>query len=220
MHHGYVAFRDDNRIARFTVDSTTAQLDWHEDLAVEGGPAPLAISPARDTLYVGQRDSQELASYRIVGRFTEVTPEAGGALLRPTVARGAAYGDLDRDGDLDLLIAANNGPARVLRNEGGNANNVLRVRTEGTASNRDGIGARVEVMVDGGQLWQIVKTGSSYASQSELPVTFGLGAAIGVDTLTVTWPSGAVDQVAHVEANQEVTVREGEGAVAMQPFER
>ena len=68
MHHGYVAFRDDNRIARFTVDSTMAQLDWHEDLAVEGGPAPLAISPARDTLYVGQRDSQELASYRIDSR--------------------------------------------------------------------------------------------------------------------------------------------------------
>ena len=154
------------------------------------------------------------------GQFAEVASEAGGSLMRPTVARGAAYGDLDRDGDLDLLITANNGPARVLRNEGGSANNVLRVRIEGTASNRDGIGARVEVTVGGGQIWQIVKTGSSYASQSELPVTFGLGAATAVDALTVTWPSGAVDQVAGVEANREVMVREGEGAVGMEPLER
>ena len=117
-------------------------------------------------------------------------------------------------------MMTNNGRARVLRNEGGNANNVLRVRAEGTTSNRDGIGARVDVTVDGGQLWQIVKTGSSYASQSELPVTFGLGAATRVDTLTVAWPSGAVDQVADVVANQEVTVREGEGAVEMVPLKR
>ena len=154
------------------------------------------------------------------GQFIEVTPKTGGPLMQPTGARGAAYGDFDRDGDLDLLIATNSGPARVLRNEGGNANNVLRVRTEGTVSNRDGIGARVEVTVDGRPLWQIVKTGSSYASQSELPVTFGLGTFIAVDALTVTWPSGSVDRVTDLEANHEVTIREGEGAVTIQPFLR
>ena len=154
------------------------------------------------------------------GRFDEITTEVGNALTQPTVARGAAYGDLDRDGDLDLLIMANNGPARVLRNDGGNANNVLRVRTVGTASNRDGVGTQVEVLVDGDRIWQIVKTGSSYASQSELPLTFGLGAAAKVDAIRVTWPSGQVDRVAGLKANQQVTVREGEGVVEMSPLER
>ena len=92
------------------------------------------------------------------------------------VARGAAYADIDRDGDLDLLVTVNDGPARLLRNEAGRENNVLRVHTVGTASNRDGIGARVEVTVgDGPSRWLLVKTGSSYASQSELALTFGLG---------------------------------------------
>ncbi len=154
------------------------------------------------------------------GRFEEVTAVAGTALARPTVARGAAYGDFDLDGDPDLLVTANNGPARVLRNDGGHANNALRVVTVGTASNRDGIGARVEVMMNGESRWQIVKTGSSYASQSELPVTFGVGTATAVESLSVTWPSGTVDRVAGVNANQQVTVKEGEGVVETRPFER
>src|SRR4026209_1053225 len=101
-------------------------------------------------------------------------PGAARALQRPMVARGAAYGDYDNDGDLDILVTVNNGPARLMRNDGGNRNHMLRVQTIGTASNRDGIGARIDVAVHGGaNLWQIVKTGSSYASHSELPLTFG-----------------------------------------------
>ena len=153
--------------------------------------------------------------------FEDATAASGAALQRPMVARGAAYGDYDNDGDLDILVTVNNGPARLLRNDGGNRNNVLRVQTIGTASNRDGIGARVEVAVHGGaNLWQIVKTGSSYASQSELPLTFGLGGATGVDGMKVKWPSGRVDSVGALKANQLVTIKEGAGVVQSRPDQR
>jgi hypothetical protein len=154
-------------------------------------------------------------------QFEEVTATLGPALERPMVARGAAYGDYDNDGDLDVLVTVNNGAARLLRNDGGNRNNVLRVQTIGTASNRDGIGARVEVSVHGGaRLWQIVKTGSSYASQSELPLTFGLGSATGVDGVRIRWPSGRVDSAGALKANQLVTIKEGAGVVRAMPINR
>src|SRR5262245_60647592 len=159
--------------------------------------------------------------FRNVGRkqFDDMSAQAGAALQKPIVARGAAYSDFDLDGDLDVVVTTNNGPARLFRNDGGNRNNVLRVATVGTASNRDGIGARVEVSVRGGtRLWQIVKTGSSYLSQSELPLTFGLGSATGVDGLRVAWPSGRVDTVGALDANQSVTIQEGSGVVRRTPI--
>ena len=147
-------------------------------------------------------------------KFEDVAAEAGPALQHPMVGRGAAYLDLDNDGDLDLLLTANNGPARLLRNDGGNRNNVLRIVTTGVASNRDGIGARVEVTLAGGaKLWQIVKTGSSYASQSELPLTFGLGTHDRVESLRVRWPSGRVDTTGPQKGNQVITLKEGAGVL-------
>ena len=152
-------------------------------------------------------------------QFEDASAQAGPAFQRALVARGAAYADYDNDGDLDLLINVNNGPARLYRNDGGNRNNVLRVQTIGTASNRDGIGARVEVSVGGqSKMWQIVKTGSSYASQSELPLTFGLGSATGVDAVRVAWPNGRVDAVGALPANQSITIQEGAGRVRTTPL--
>jgi len=145
-------------------------------------------------------------------RFEDVVAQLGPALQRPIVGRGAAYIDFDNDGDLDLLLTANHGAAQLLRNDGANPNNMLRVATIGTTSNRGGIGARVEVTVaGGGKSWQLVKTGSSYASQSELPLTFGLGTHDKIEGLRVRWPTGRVETVGALAANQLVTLKEGAG---------
>lgn len=153
------------------------------------------------------------------GRFEDVSSRLGEAFLRPVVARGAAYGDFDRDGDLDLVITASGGPARLLRNDGGNANHVLRVTLAGTRSNRDGIGARIRLTLeDGSTRWAMVKTGSSYLSQSALPVTFGLGAAARVKGIEVTWPAGGVDRIGPTDADRTLTIQEGKGVTASAPL--
>jgi hypothetical protein len=146
------------------------------------------------------------------GRFEEVTGQIGRPLQDAVVARGAAYGDYDNDGDLDLLISVNAGRARLLRNDGGNTNHFLTVRTVGTVSNRDGIGARVTVKVSANlAVSRTVKTGSSYLSQSQLAVTFGLGSASSVERVEVDWPSGRKNALTNVRSNQVITIQEGAG---------
>jgi hypothetical protein len=154
-------------------------------------------------------------------KFEEVTAKLGRALNRAIVGRGAAYGDFDNDGDLDLLITTNNGPARLLRNDNANQNDLLRVRTVGTRSNRDGIGARLVVKTSKGRtVFGMVRTGSSYCSQSELPLTFGLGKPEEGTTLTleIAWPSGQKDRIADIKPNQTITVQEGKGVVSAEPI--
>jgi hypothetical protein len=150
------------------------------------------------------------------GRFEPVQGSMGADFNRPIVARGAAYADFDHDGDLDLLITTNHGPAYLFRNDGGNRNHWLRVRTVGTKSNRDGIGAVVRVASAGGAQWSTVRSGSSYCSQSELTQTFGLGRDAEATALEIDWPSGQKQQLGRVAANQTVTVEEGRGIVARQ----
>jgi hypothetical protein len=145
-------------------------------------------------------------------RFQDVASGLGPALRKTVVARGAAYADVDNDGDLDVLMSTNGGPAYLLRNDGGNRNGWLRVRTVGSASNRDGIGARVTVtLADGTKRWGLVHTGSSYASQSELPLTFGLGPSGTAAKVEVAWPSGRVDSVTGVGARKAIVIQEGKG---------
>ena len=148
------------------------------------------------------------------GKFEPVTARLGQEFNRPIVARGAAYGDYDKDGDLDVLLTTNHGPAFLFRNDGGNRNNWLCVRTVGSKSNRDGIGAVVRVASPAaGRQWNTVRSGSSYCSQSDLALTFGLGRDPKA-TLEIEWPSGAKQRLADVPANQFITVEEGKGIVA------
>jgi hypothetical protein len=154
-------------------------------------------------------------------KFEDASAKVGPALQQPVVARGAAYLDYDNDGDLDLVITANNGPARLLRNEYANQNDMLRVKLVGTRSNRDGIGAKVTLTTSAGaRLLRMVKTGSSYASQSELPLTFGLGKPEAGKTvsLEIIWPSGQKDSLSKISADQFITVKEGSGIIAARPI--
>jgi enediyne biosynthesis protein E4 len=158
---------------------------------------------------------------RGAGRFEDVSSKVGAALRQPVVGRGAAYLDYDNDGDLDLLITASNGPARLLRNDNGNQNDMLRVKLVGVRANRDGIGAKVTVrMPSGTRLSGMMKSGSSYLSQSELPLTFGLGkpAEGKIVTVDVTWPGGRRESITGIKANQAITLQEGRGMVAQQPI--
>ncbi|MBZ5629143.1 MAG: CRTAC1 family protein [Acidobacteriia bacterium] len=154
-------------------------------------------------------------------KFEDVSAKSGRALQQAVVGRGAAHADFDNDGDLDLLIMANNGPARLLRNDNGNQNDMLKVKTVGTRSNRDGIGAKVFVSTSqGARLFGMVKTGSSYLSQSELPLTFGLGKPENGKTvsLEIVWPRGQKDSVSGIKPNQFITVQEGKGIISAQPI--
>ena len=155
------------------------------------------------------------------GKFDDVTAKMGPALQKPVVGRGVAYLDYDNDGDLDLVITSNNGMARLLRNENANQNDVLRVKMVGKPSNWDGIGAKVTAKTSTGlRLLEMVKTGSSYLSQSELPLTFGLGKPSAGKTveLEVIWPSGKKEAISNIKPNQFITIEEGKGIIAARPI--
>ena len=148
------------------------------------------------------------------GKFENATAFMGAAFNRPVVARGAAYGDYDRDGDLDVLVTNNGGPVYLFRNEGGNQKNWLSIRTVGAKSNRDGIGAVIRIDTASGKQWGMVRSGSSYCSQSDLALTFGLGADQAVAALEIEWPSGAKQKLTNISANQGITIEEGKGIVS------
>ena len=189
-------------------------LDGLLDIVAANGHVSDDIAVVQPTL----RYAQPAGIYRNIGnrKFEDVSGKLGRAIQKPVVARGLAYADFDNDGDLDLVIMANNGPARLLRNENANQNDVVRVKLIGTKSNRDGIGAKVTLTTGTGvTMTRMVKGGSSYLSQSELPVTFGLGKPGSAKNLRlqIVWPSGHKDSVADIKPNQFVTIQEGKGIV-------
>jgi hypothetical protein len=135
------------------------------------------------------------------------------------VARGAAYADINNDGAPDILMTTNGGPAYLFENTGAHEN-ALRIKAVGTRSNRDGIGAIVRVDVAGRTAWQTVHSGSSYCSQSELTLTFGLGKAAQAESVEFTWTSGQKDTLHNLKSGATYTVEEGGKILATKPFRK
>ncbi len=168
-----------------------ADLDGWLDLAVVNGHIDDTVRNVRG---VGYAQAPQLFLNDGQGRFRDVAGEIGGGFTQPKVGRGLAYGDFDRDGDLDLLMTTNNGPAYLFRNDQLAGNQSIRFRLVGTKSNRDAIGARVRIFHGATSQSRLVKGGSSYLSQSELPVTFGLGKLAKIDRLVIDWPNGGTEE--------------------------
>jgi len=168
-------------------------------------------------VYPFRTKDQESITYRQVsqlftndgnGVFANANEMVAGVLDNKMVVRGAAAGDYDRDGDLDILLTENNGPVHLWRNNT-EKKNFLRVILEGETSNRDALGAKVVVSVDGYKMERIIRTGSSYLSQSGLTASFGLGNHTTVDSLSIIWPSGEIDTFTDIKNNREIFIKEG-----------
>ncbi|MGB6945201.1 MAG: CRTAC1 family protein [Bryobacteraceae bacterium] len=175
-----------------------ANLDGHLDLAAVNGHIDETVRNIAGNH--GYAQPPHLFLNDAKGGFRDVAAALGGGFAAPKVGRGLAYGDFDRDGDLDLLITTNHGPAFLYRNDLTSGNRSLRFHLQGTKSNRDGIGAVVRVATPDGTQSRMVKTGSSYLSQSELAVTFGLAKRDKADRVVIEWPSGQVQEFNNVSA--------------------
>ncbi len=151
--------------------------------------------------------------------FVDVAPQMGSAFDAPRVERGAAYGDINNDGAPDIVITTNGGPAQLFENEGA-TNHALRIKLVGAKSNRDGIGSVVWVRSNTTSQKQMLTSGSSYLSSSELLLTFGLGSSTKANVIEIHWPSGAVTRLTNVPADQILTIREGAGIVHAEPFRK
>jgi len=191
-------------------------LDGYEDLFVANGHIEPDIARIQPQVTYAQ---VPLLFHNEGGkRFAEIGKELG--FTEKLVARGAAYADINNDGAPDILITTNGGPAYLFENVGGDRANAIRIKTVGTRSNRDGIGAMVRVSAANGDQWQTVHSGSSYCSQGELTLTFGLGNATEAETLEITWPSGQKDTLHNLKANATYTIEEEGRILATKRFYR
>ncbi len=185
---------------------------WLDLLVVNGHVYPQMENANLGTTY---RQRKLFYKNNRDGTFSEIAAEVGSALMQPSVSRGAAFGDLDNDGDVDVVINNLDGAPTILRNDGGNRNNFVTIRLQGTKSNRDAFGARVKVT--SGDLIQKdeCRSGGSYISQNDTRLHFGLERWTKVDSIEIHWPSGKAEKVADIPANSFVTIKEGSGAVSV-----
>jgi hypothetical protein len=202
----------------FGVAFLDADNDTNLDLAIVNGHVTDNIGRLRS----GARHAQRNLLFHNTGsrRLVEVGATAGDSFAIERVSRGLAVGDVDNDGDLDLLVTNNGGPVDLLLNQSPAGTHALTVRLIGRESNRDAVGARVRVTVAGRTLVREVKAGSSYLGQSDLRLHFGLGRATVVDRLDVRWPSGQSSGFSSLPADRIVTVTEGVARVESVAFAR
>jgi hypothetical protein len=190
-------------------------LDGALDLAVANGHIDETVRNIRGN--TGYAQAPQLFLNQILNqgeaRFRDVAGEVGGGFDQPRVGRGLAYGDFDRDGDLDILLTTNNGPAFLYRNDQTAGNRSIRFRLEGTKSNRDAVGAVVKIFYNGQMQSRTVRGGSSYLSQSELPVTFGVGKHDQIDRATIDWPSGRNEEFKNLGAGKTYQCIETKGLI-------
>jgi len=186
-----------------------ANLDGWLDLAVANGHIDETVRNIRGN--VGYAQPPQLFLNQGGGKFRDVAQEVGGGFDTPIVGRGLAYGDFDRDGDLDLLLTTNNGPAYLFRNDQTAGNRSIRFQLVGTKSNRDAIGAVVKLYHGGQMQSRLVHGGSSYLSQSELAVTFGVEKTRQIDRITIDWPSGRHEEYKDLATGQTYEVVETKG---------
>jgi hypothetical protein len=191
-------------------------LDGYLDLVVANGHIDETVRNIRGN--VGYAQPPQLFLNDGKGMFRDVASEAGGEFAQSKVGRGVAYADFDRDGDVDLLITTNNGPAYLYRNDQGAGNRSIRFHLVGTKSNRDAIGAEVRIECGGVHQSRMVKSGSSYLSQSELPVTFGLGKRDQIDRVVIQWPGGRSEEYTGLAAGKAYQCVEGKGITALGGF--
>jgi hypothetical protein len=190
-------------------------LDGSLDLVAVNGHIDDTVRSIRN---VGYAQAPQLFLNNGKGNFHEVGGEAGGGFSQPRVGRGLAIGDFDRDGDADILMTTNNGPAYLFRNDQKAGNRSIRFRLVGTKSNRDAIGAQVKVFAGGAAQMRTVHTGSSYLSQSELPVTFGLGKRDQIERAVIEWPSGRTDEFKGLATGKAYEIVEGKAITPLSGF--
>ena len=157
---------------------------------------PEVLIPQVDALFSNNGD----------GTFTDVSESAGIAALPIRVGRGAAFGDYDNDGDVDIFIVNNHAPPTLLRNEGGNRNNWLHVELVGTGGNRNAIGAKIQLKTADRTQIREIYAGESYMSSNSFVVEFGIGNATQIETLQVTWQNGEIQKLHNIPANQRIRV--------------
>ena len=189
------------------------ELDGDLDLLAANGHIQVEVESANNEFQFKQLTQLFLNDGD--GVFDLFKGNEGSVFNKPIVGRGGAYADYDKDGDLDILITENAGPVHLWRNDfsehlGSTANNYLRVKLQGKVSNRDGIGSLVELYLGDRIYSRRLRTGSSYLSQSEKVVTFGIGKATSIDSLIVKWPSGTIDAFSQLVPNQELIIFEGQ----------
>jgi hypothetical protein len=202
-----------------TVGWGTAFFDYDND----GWPDLMLVNghvlPQIDNAGLGYNYAQRILLFHNEGNGTlaEVAAQHGEALLVPRSSRGAAFGDIDNDGDIDVVVENIDGKPTLLRNDAGNKNNWITIKTQGKGLNRDGIGARVKVVAGDLVQWDEVRAGSSYLSASDLRLHFGLGERERIDLVEVRWPDGQAETIHEVPINHFITVQMGRGIVKATP---